>query len=315
MLATHLLPLGPHAWGLNDMTGPMGMSLFFTLSGFLITSFLLRRLDIRAFLIRRVFRILPAAYLYIIPMMLFVGVGWRTWLANLFFYTNYDYLFVHNSHFWSLCTEMHFYLGIALLAALLGKRGLRLIPLLCLGVTAMRVHAGAHVNINTHLRVDEILAGGWLALIYFGGARDTVGRWIGRVPVIVFLLMLAAASHPATGWFQYLRPYCGALLVGATLFAPDSWASNHLKGPVLAYIGKISYALYIWHGLIRFGWFDSGSKVLIYFVKRPIGGLLVLGIAHVSTFYWEARWIALARKWTSTSAKRPAPVAADAGAA
>ena len=40
VLAAHLLPLGPKSLGLNDAVAPMGMALFFTLSGFLITRFL-----------------------------------------------------------------------------------------------------------------------------------------------------------------------------------------------------------------------------------------------------------------------------------
>ena len=43
ILACHLLPLGPKSLQLNDMAGPMGMAIFFTLSGFLITRFLLHR--------------------------------------------------------------------------------------------------------------------------------------------------------------------------------------------------------------------------------------------------------------------------------
>lgn len=41
VLACHLLPLGPKPWQMNSAAGVMGMAIFFTLSGFLITSFLL----------------------------------------------------------------------------------------------------------------------------------------------------------------------------------------------------------------------------------------------------------------------------------
>src|SRR5256885_9231134 len=40
VLGAHLVPLGPHWMALNDTAGAMGMALFFTLSGYLITSFL-----------------------------------------------------------------------------------------------------------------------------------------------------------------------------------------------------------------------------------------------------------------------------------
>jgi peptidoglycan/LPS O-acetylase OafA/YrhL len=63
VLATHLLPLGPKSWQLNFTFGPMGMALFFTLSGFLITNFLLQRPSVTDFLIRRIARIVPLAWL------------------------------------------------------------------------------------------------------------------------------------------------------------------------------------------------------------------------------------------------------------
>lgn len=71
VLATHLLPLGPKAWRLNEMTGPMGMALFFTLSGFLITRFLQRDAGLIDFLSRRLFRIVPLAWLTLTVIMVF----------------------------------------------------------------------------------------------------------------------------------------------------------------------------------------------------------------------------------------------------
>ena len=53
VLAAHLLPLGPKPWKLNYSAGILGMALFFTLSGFLITRALLREQNVAAFLIRR----------------------------------------------------------------------------------------------------------------------------------------------------------------------------------------------------------------------------------------------------------------------
>ena len=65
VLAAHLFPLGQKAWQFNYGVGILGMVLFFTLSGFLITSFLLKKQSIPGFLIRRFFRIIPLAWLYL----------------------------------------------------------------------------------------------------------------------------------------------------------------------------------------------------------------------------------------------------------
>ena len=57
VLACHLLPLGPKALRLNDVAGAMGMSLFFALSGFLITSALIKNPNVQEFIERRLVRI------------------------------------------------------------------------------------------------------------------------------------------------------------------------------------------------------------------------------------------------------------------
>ena len=65
VLLGHLFPVGPKAWGLNGAVASAGMAIFFTLSGFLITSVLLNDSNVRRFLIHRVMRIVPLAWLAI----------------------------------------------------------------------------------------------------------------------------------------------------------------------------------------------------------------------------------------------------------
>lgn len=115
VLAAHLLPLGPSRLGLNHTAGAMGMSLFFTLSGYLITSFLIRRPEVKPFLIRRLCRILPLAWLFMVVTLLVYGGDRAAWASHLLFFLNYQTADIqpHSSHMWSLCIEMHFYLFVA----------------------------------------------------------------------------------------------------------------------------------------------------------------------------------------------------------
>ena len=62
VLAAHMLPLGPKWLGLNAMSGMIGMSLFFGLSGFLIVRFLHEKPDPLDFFARRVARIAPLVF-------------------------------------------------------------------------------------------------------------------------------------------------------------------------------------------------------------------------------------------------------------
>jgi peptidoglycan/LPS O-acetylase OafA/YrhL len=73
VLAAHMLPLGPKSWQLNELFAPLGMCLFFTLSGFLITNTLIYRSNVRDFLIRRFCRILPLAWAFMLVALPLAG--------------------------------------------------------------------------------------------------------------------------------------------------------------------------------------------------------------------------------------------------
>lgn len=180
VLAAHLLPLGPKAWQLNSTAGPLGMSLFFVLSGFLITSFLIKEPKVLDFLVRRFFRILPLVWLYLLIVLPILDVKAEAYLPHFLFYVNtppIEFLVRHGTgHLWSLCIEVQFYIGIALLYALMKGRGLLLLPVLCVAITCYRIANGAYISIATPLRVDEILVGCILALAYSNKLGESIPK-------------------------------------------------------------------------------------------------------------------------------------------
>jgi peptidoglycan/LPS O-acetylase OafA/YrhL len=108
VLACHLLPLGPKVLRLNETAGPIGMALFFTLSGFLITHFLIHKPNVSNFVIRRFFRIVPLAWLYLMIAMPILGVSLSDYPAHFLFYGNWPAegastlsFELGTSHFWS----------------------------------------------------------------------------------------------------------------------------------------------------------------------------------------------------------------------
>ncbi|HEY8708370.1 MAG TPA: acyltransferase, partial [Burkholderiaceae bacterium] len=252
VMAGHLLPLGPKALQFNDMAATMGMAVFFILSGFLITRFLLERPNVPDFLFRRFFRIVPLAWLAMVVILLMTDAPVTYYLPHFFFYANVPPLHLTDagSHLWSLCVEVQFYVGIALLVALLGRRGLYALPVLCVAVTLHRVWYGAHVDIVTWRRVDEILAGCLLAMAYAGKFGTRPASLLSSLNAYVLLALLAMASHPWGGGLNYLRPYIAALMVGATLFNPPATLARVLQSRVLLYIATVSYALYVIHHVL-----------------------------------------------------------------
>jgi peptidoglycan/LPS O-acetylase OafA/YrhL len=296
VLACHMLPLGPKAWQVNSMIGPVGMSLFFTLSGFLMTATLLHPGTVASFFVRRVCRILPLAYLYILIVLIAVGASAGQFRAHLLFTANYEqqYLIPNlTEHLWSICIEVHFYAFIGMLAAVLGPRGLMGLPLLCVAITALRVAYGEKFSIVTHFRVDEILAGGCLALLYY---RSPWPGALARVPMVVPAALLLVASHPDGGVMTYARPYCAAALVGTTVCGSGGVIRRILSGPVLRYVAAISYALYVVHPATTYGWLGTGGTATKYLLKRPISFLLSFGLAHASTYGYERHWIAWGKR-------------------
>ena len=312
VLAGHLFPLGPKIVRMNETIAAMGMVLFFILSGFLITSFLLKQPSVGSFLIRRIFRIVPLAWAASVLMLSLKGADIEKWSAHIFFYLNLPPFLALNetAHLWSLSMEVQFYLAIALLVGALGKRSLSLLPVFCVMVTVARVIWHEEISIVTWFRIDEILAGCMLALLADRYGRVfPATRWGAVLPVVLALALLASCS-PYGGAINYLRPYLAAALIGSTLFMPRSWLARALDNRVLVYLAAVSYAVYVLHPLLASTWLGSGDTFVKY-AKRPLLMAALFLLAHVSTRYFESRFIeagrSLANRWTGGRKQEAAP--------
>jgi len=301
VLAGHLLPLGPKRVALNPTATTTGMAIFFTLSGFLIVRFLSENADLRVFLIRRFFRIVPLAWVAMLAILLWQGAPPSTWAANLLFVANLppQHLVVGGEHLWSLCVEMQFYVVAGLTAALLGPRSLTVaVPLAAAAVTIARIVYGRPVDIVTWFRVDEILAGGILALTYAGKYGEAPRRWLSRLHPYALLPLLLLSAHPAAGPLTYARPYLAALTVGASLFTAPVLLRRLFENRVAGYVAAVSYALYVIHGVLMNTWLGQGTT-LVRYAKRPVLIGLTFGLAHLSTFRFEQPMVAVAKRLTA----------------
>ena len=294
VLAGHLLPLNAVVPYSNEAAGLFGMAVFFTLSGFLITRFLIERPDPRAFIIRRGFRILPLAWVGVIAA--FIIDGGRTpdlLLPNLLFYANLPpvRLFDAGGHLWSLGVEVQFYVAIALAVAIFGRRALYALPIFGLAVTAARIATGAHFSIVTWFRIDEILAGALVALIWSGWFGARAKAYLSNMNVWLAAIFALAACYFADTLLAYLRPYAVALMVGSTLAGAPAPLQKLLTSRPAIYIAAVSYALYVVHGLLSSTWLGSGEDFERY-LKRPLLFAATFALAHLSTFYFEKYFIA-----------------------
>lgn len=286
---------------MNAAFAAAGMALFFILSGFLITNILLQNQNISHFLIRRFLRIVPLAWLCLVITLVATHASIDVFPPHLLFYANWEpiSLIDETGVYWSLCVEVQFYVFMAVLVLLLKRRAFVVLPLLCLIVTINRYLHGVEIAINTYYRLDEILAGCILALLYTH--ENSMMQKITFLRPIYMLPLLILSSHPESGALNYLRPYIAMFLIGATLFAAPS-KNRWLANTFLVYTASISYALYLIHGGLVHTWLGEGDKLSKY-LKRP----LLLGatflLAHCSTFYYEKFWNGLAKRLTTKPQK------------
>ena len=268
--------------------GFLGVDIFFVLSGFLITSLLLREydqtggIDWRAFYVRRALRLLPALGLtLVLAVLMELHRGnlthreiARNVFAALFYVGNWLRAFGGASlskldHTWSLSIEEQFYLcwPLALwwmLRTFSKQNILRWLMCLIAFIAAYRAwlfwpdrFARAYFGFDT--RLDEMLVGCVLAgLLYW--QRDAVAAHWAKLRYIVLPLVLCGMawmlSFTAYGEARYpLGLFTIAALGAACLIAeitlhPQGWLARGLGTAPLRYIGKLSYGLYLYHFVI-----------------------------------------------------------------
>src|SRR5258708_11453054 len=116
-------------------------------------------------------------------------------------------------------------------------RGLWILLPACLAVTMLRISGGIFIDLRTHLRVDEILAGACVALFFNQGLLSyrVSTWWLIAASTFWFL-----ASSEFTGPLQYLRPYSSAALLACVIGLSPSFALSILEGRTGRYIAEIS---------------------------------------------------------------------------
>ena len=257
--------------------GWVGVELFFVLSGFLITSLLLRewertgRIDLRAFYLRRFFRLAPALVMFVAvaaPAAWLLGDD-RAFTEGLaaVTYTMDIYLPLHDSadsflsHTWSLAVEEQFYLVWPAFLLLALSRGCGVGRVITSLAAVSAVGGGiiawawgplmGYSNPFPHLPI--ILSGAGLALaVHYGGS------WTGRLAsgwVPVLAGVIATAVWCFVG-IERVWLYWGVLLavsaplvalVGHLVARPEGPAARFLTLSPLVWLGERSYGFYLWH--------------------------------------------------------------------
>ncbi|MBK6005165.1 acyltransferase [Ramlibacter ginsenosidimutans] len=260
--------------------GGFGVTVFFFISGYLITTLLLREfqatgsIDLRSFYIRRFLRLGPALYCYLAVVVIWVAIQKgviepRAMAAAALYVFNYFEAIEGPSAYpmplWSLAVEEHFYLlfpGVLLGVLVATRRHLLLaaaalitLPLAfrVIGSTCFAI-SSQYIYVATEMRIDSIMYGVVLALLLVNARTADACRRFASVPgmavgVCLVLASLVVRDELFRQTLRYSVQGGGLLLiVNAILHGQHAqWLRRILSLQHLRYIGKISYSLYLWH--------------------------------------------------------------------
>lgn len=261
--------------------GGLGVTVFFFLSGYLITSLMRSEnrqtgtVSLAQFYIRRFIRILPPLYISLVLCEMLIASGvfvlprapeWLGVVSQVFFFQNYASLFgnpigIPLTGIWSLAVEEHFYMFfplcyVFLVRKLSQKQQLLFCLLVCAIPLGFRTYyaltlADYSANYNwSHTRLDSIMFGVSLAL--FNNPRLDRDAWRPHsTHVIVALGILFLSLVVRDELFRQTLRYT---LQGAALYILFSYAiwdsgrlASLLASPFSVVVARYSYTLYLIH--------------------------------------------------------------------
>ena len=263
-------------WGIDGFQLPVvadGVTLFFVISGFLITYLLLNEqeqsqtVSIPKFYMRRMLRIWPIYYLYLF-IAVFATSTWHD--PNIWYYCFFtaNIPFILSAgiwpivHYWSLGVEEQFYLLWPWLVKLTKGKTRRLLILaviLCVAWLACKWGLYLTYGANTSYRFfavtrfDCMMIGAIGAILYFMKnklfTKILTNRTLG---LVCFLLLLF--SQPWISLFPApVRPQLIAVLSIVCIASQLDNPIINLENRVCDFVGKISYGIYVIHPLLIFG--------------------------------------------------------------
>jgi len=256
--------------------GQFGVNVFFVISGFLITSLLLKEerttgsISLKNFYMRRSLRIFPAYYFLLLVYWLlqrtgFLHIPLLNWLTTLT-YTRYLNLGEpYTDHAWSLSVEENFYLFWPLIFMLgdqwrknTAKFLVLIVPLIRLYV--FYLHRVSWItSMSLFVRIDAIALGCVVALYKDELLKRCTGKW-NRLMLISLAVLFTIPCLEILGKGNVLRAimvsfgsYCGplanlviAFIILYSVFGPRNGWFRLLNSKPLNYIGVLSYSIYLW---------------------------------------------------------------------
>lgn len=297
VLLSHLYATMPESFMHNSLlnifvfsSGQLGVRIFFVISGYLITKLLIiekektGKINLKDFYVRRIFRIFPIFFLYIIVVLI---LKWF-FIPNIFtdyslivfaslYLWNYKHLFYSGDetgngnwflgHLWSLSMEEQFYLLWPITFIKIKKRILVkivivivcIMPFLRIATYFFMPDSRGQIGMMLHTGGDSILIGCLAAFLEQSGIfKDKLYKYLlNRFFIFLVFLFLFIISPLISFYLKgaynivigiSLNNLCIVVLLFWCIYIPSkiSWVLN---SKIFVQIGILSYSLYIWQQL------------------------------------------------------------------
>ena len=278
-----------------------GVQIFFVISGFLITYLLLNEyntysaISFKNFYIRRFFRIIPAYCFFLLVVFSLSGffrhevITAAIWFKAAFFLINFDFgggcwtL----GHIWSLSVEEQYYLFWPLIFSKTRLRGYIPLMFVCAAPLFRMINyiRPGWIGDNSFLvHADAIFWGALFAMFINSPVLPKFLKYswlIILMSVVLLVCQKNAVSHTAYLTVPFARTFfsMAVIILIYKSLQEGSVLYRIFNNPLLAFVGSISYSLYLWQQLLYPGSILGES----YITRFPINILLMFLLAFISS--------------------------------
>ncbi|ABG39610.1 acyltransferase 3 [Paraglaciecola sp. T6c] len=310
-------------FGVTGMSGGYaGVDIFFVISGFLITSILMKDAETQSisflgFYEKRIRRLFPALFAtvlasFIAAYFIFMPDEFRefgrsaiaaiVYLSNVFFWLSSDYFQGSSElspllHTWSLAVEEQFYLIFPVIvwaSYKLGKRAFywSVASLFTCSFVASIWYISISASTVFYLspfRFWELLAGSIVAIAFKENLvpNAKIASWLGVLGLILLVAPIFVLNKESLfpGWAAVPSCLGTALLIWAN--DQNKWIGKLLKLRFMQFTGKISYSMYLWHWpiVVFYGYWIIRDLV---WWDTLLLVIVTYAISHLSCKYLEA---------------------------
>jgi peptidoglycan/LPS O-acetylase OafA/YrhL len=282
-----------------------GVRVFFIISGYLITSLLLKErrktgsIDLLEFYRRRAYRILPPAYVYLLIICLLAW--WQLPAINVFAAFSYisNYFVGSNpwllGHLWSLSIEEQFYLIWPFALVVAFGRGRQMAFWVVLAAPFLRIvfyfSGFQYIEYYFPTVADAIATGCLLAISWPALKRFDfffLSRFILIVPVITLAIPLLRGSGLQNRIYQTIGVSVMHIGIAICIYNAIQKSWRWLNNAVIVWIGVISYSLYLWQQA-----FINRSDQMHWWTAFPQNVGLAFALAACSYYLVERPFLRL----------------------